>query len=298
MRWIVGRSLLLLAVLTSSATAVANQPISTGANPYRPHLPKQEGNFAIGGYDTVAYFEEGQAVKGREAVKLEFQDAVWRFSSAENLAAFVEDPASYLPEYGGFCTVCLVEQDGLFDANPKFWAIVNGKLYLNYDGRHRTKFRLSSASYIEWADDVWAKLTQPAEIQEDATGESGGATYKIAIFPLTSDSSGGLADTQVASKLRSYIQDEDSLELSYSYFDATPLGAPVISPTEIWPKGAIRHDPDVGSVTRLAEQLGVQGVVTAWIRNAYLQTPDRSEVDLYVKERLTNRRRPFAKSTI
>lgn len=57
---------------------------------------------AIKGYDTVAYFTEGKAVKGKKEFEYEWQDAKWRFSSASNRDKFVANPQAYAPQYGGF----------------------------------------------------------------------------------------------------------------------------------------------------------------------------------------------------
>lgn len=57
---------------------------------------------AIKGYDTVAYFTERRAVKGKKDFEYEWQDAKWRFSSAANRDKFAADPQAYAPKYGGF----------------------------------------------------------------------------------------------------------------------------------------------------------------------------------------------------
>ncbi len=57
---------------------------------------------AIKGYDTVAYFTEGKAVKGKNEFEYEWQDAKWLFSSAANRDKFVANPQAYAPQYGGF----------------------------------------------------------------------------------------------------------------------------------------------------------------------------------------------------
>ena len=59
------------------------------------------GKLAIEGYDSVAYFTENHAVEGSEEFELEWNNANWRFSSAENLALFESDPEKYSPQYGG-----------------------------------------------------------------------------------------------------------------------------------------------------------------------------------------------------
>ncbi len=58
--------------------------------------------FAIKGYDSVAYFTQGQPVKGLEEFKFAWGGATWLFSSRENLEMFQKDPEKYAPQYGGY----------------------------------------------------------------------------------------------------------------------------------------------------------------------------------------------------
>ena len=57
---------------------------------------------AIDGYDPVAYFTEGQALKGSEAFTHFWNDAEWRFISAAHRDLFAADPEKYAPRHGGF----------------------------------------------------------------------------------------------------------------------------------------------------------------------------------------------------
>lgn len=57
---------------------------------------------AIKGYDTVAYFIEGRAVKGSKDFEHRWQGATWRFASAANRDTFAANPVRYAPQYGGF----------------------------------------------------------------------------------------------------------------------------------------------------------------------------------------------------
>lgn len=57
---------------------------------------------AIKGHDTVAYFTEGRAIKGKAEFELTWEDARWRFANAANLDLFKNNPDKYAPKYGGF----------------------------------------------------------------------------------------------------------------------------------------------------------------------------------------------------
>jgi YHS domain-containing protein len=77
-------------------------PIQVLAGSSKKKVNADSLGVAIKGYDTVAYFTEGKAVKGKEEFKYEWQNAKWRFSSAANRDRFVANPQTYAPQYGGF----------------------------------------------------------------------------------------------------------------------------------------------------------------------------------------------------
>ncbi len=273
--------LVLCGALIFASDQAAAFPISTGTNPYRAHIIPENGNVAIFGYDPVAYFIEGRAVKGKDAFEHEFGNVRWRFSSAENRDAFIGGPESYLPQYGGFCAVCIVEHEDLFDANPKFWTIVKGKLYFNNDLRSREKFRRNASLYIEWADAVWGKLAAPA-----VRRISDPNAQKIAIFPIMLGNRGNplapVTESAIKDKIKSYLDASESFEIAYDY-DSAPAGGPVVTPKQVWSSGFGRPEPVLDSVTQLAEQIGVGGVVMAWARVGGSQIGvDRGRVELYV----------------
>lgn len=87
---------------------------------------------AVHGYDVVAYFTEGKPMQGRAEFAAVHGEATYRFASADNLAAFEANPQKYQPAYGGYCAYG-VSVNAKFDGDPRYWRIVDGKLYLNLD---------------------------------------------------------------------------------------------------------------------------------------------------------------------
>ena len=85
---------------------------------------------AIDGYDPVAYFTDGKAVKGQSRFTHEWMGATWLFASAEHRDLLAADPERYAPQYGGYCAYA-VSQGATADIDPSAWKIVDGKLYLN-----------------------------------------------------------------------------------------------------------------------------------------------------------------------
>jgi YHS domain-containing protein len=85
---------------------------------------------ALKGYDPVAYYADGAPTAGDPAFTYQWQGATWQFSTAEHREAFKADPASYAPQFGGYCAFA-VSRGTTADADPQQWAIVDGKLYVN-----------------------------------------------------------------------------------------------------------------------------------------------------------------------
>ncbi len=114
-------------------------------------------NLAVGGYDPVAYFEDGAPVKGAKEFSTEHEGAVWRFSSAENLEQFKADPAAYKPQYGGYCAWA-VAQGYTAPGNPQNWSIRNGRLYLNYNDKVQADWLQDPDGFIVKADENWPEV--------------------------------------------------------------------------------------------------------------------------------------------
>ena len=84
---------------------------------------------AIKGYDPVAYFTDRKPVRGRPEFEYEWDEYVWRFSSAAHRELFKADPVRYAPQFGNFCAMAL-SMGQIVVANPENWLISDGKLYV------------------------------------------------------------------------------------------------------------------------------------------------------------------------
>jgi len=114
---------------------------------------------AIKGYDPVAYFKTQMAVKGADKYSFEWNEAVWHFSSKENLSAFKENPEAFAPQFGGYCAYA-VSQGYTYRVNPEAWKIVDGKLYLNYSQGIKKKWEANQAEFIRLAKGNWPKVLE------------------------------------------------------------------------------------------------------------------------------------------
>lgn len=112
---------------------------------------------AVGGYDTVAYFTDKAAVKGRPEFSTKWNGATWLFSSQKNRDMFMKNPEQYAPQYGGYCAYA-VALGKTASADPMAWKIVNGKLYLNYDEGVKKMWEENQADYVTKADRNWPDI--------------------------------------------------------------------------------------------------------------------------------------------
>ncbi len=111
-------------------------------------------DYALDGYDTVAYFTEGKPVEGKESISTEYKGATWLFASEDNKAMFLADPEKYAPAYGGHCAWAAGVRK-VAPGSPKVWKIVDGRLYLNYDESIQEKWEKDIPGFIEVADEYW-----------------------------------------------------------------------------------------------------------------------------------------------
>jgi YHS domain-containing protein len=142
-------------VLAAFALAfVAVAGVVTPAQAAEPATFTVRGNLAVGGYDPVAYFTVGAPVQGKAEFALTYQDAVYHFSSAANRDAFRASPARYAPQYGGYCAYA-VSQNKLAPGRPQHWAVVDGKLFLNFSAGVQKTWNKDRVGYIAKANSFW-----------------------------------------------------------------------------------------------------------------------------------------------
>ncbi len=87
---------------------------------------------ALKGYDPVAYVQDARAKPGNNQFTYDWGDATWQFASADNMALFIQNPESYAPQFGGFCSFA-VSKGFTADISPDAWHINDGKLYVFAD---------------------------------------------------------------------------------------------------------------------------------------------------------------------
>jgi hypothetical protein len=117
---------------------------------------------AIQGYDAVAYHTQQQAVKGSGAFTHVWRGATWQFATAEHRDRFAASPETFVPQFGGFCAYG-VSRGYAVDIDPQAFAVVDGRLYLNYSKRVQQTWNQDRAGYIEKARQNWPKVAADLE---------------------------------------------------------------------------------------------------------------------------------------
>jgi YHS domain-containing protein len=108
----------LLALITTGQFAAVRPAAATEGIP-----------LAIRGYDPVAYFTLGKPVRGLAELEYEWDEQKYRFANSEHRQLFRANPLRYAPQFANFCTMALTRGD-VDRANPEYWLINDGKLYL------------------------------------------------------------------------------------------------------------------------------------------------------------------------
>jgi YHS domain-containing protein len=152
----------LLALMMAGATAAAGEPVNTGLF----------GGVAIKGYDTVAYFTDGKAMKGSKKFTHKWLGTPWYFANAKHRDMFEADPTKYAPQFGGYCALGVGLKGNSHAAENidpvNAWRIIDGKLYFVYTEAYVGE--LDGPARDEWlgrARKNWPAVK--AEIKDDLT---------------------------------------------------------------------------------------------------------------------------------
>ncbi|MEP2276184.1 MAG: YHS domain-containing (seleno)protein [Reichenbachiella sp.] len=125
--------------------------------------PVDENGVALGGYDVVAYFVSNP-MEGSTQYTALHNGATYRFATANNRDAFKQNPTKYLPQFDGYCAWGVAAKDAKFPINPETYDIIDGKLYLFFNGPFNGKTfnssllwnqettKLQTAAHDKWSE--------------------------------------------------------------------------------------------------------------------------------------------------
>ncbi|MBY0369331.1 hypothetical protein K2X33_01510 [bacterium] len=118
---------------------------------------------ALEGYDPVAYFTKGEAVRGDGFILSKHEGLTYLFSSKENKELFDKNASKYVPQFGGWCAFG-ASVGKKFHADPNAFVIHNDKLYVNVNADILKKFKEDLDGNIKKALNNWMKIkNKPAD---------------------------------------------------------------------------------------------------------------------------------------
>jgi hypothetical protein len=154
-RFNVPRSVMLAAVLAVLLTAGLGSDARAAAT--ERVVTDRHTGLAIYGIDPVAFYTKRKPTEGREEFELRYAGAIWRFENEGNRAAFIKDPAIYMPRYGGYDPIGIARAV----ATPGYaalWSVVENRLYLFYTPEAQKIFLADPQAAIAAADARWPEV--------------------------------------------------------------------------------------------------------------------------------------------
>ncbi|WP_166424301.1 YHS domain-containing (seleno)protein [Paraglaciecola sp. 20A4] len=140
------KSIFTAAAITVSSLSFAGVDTQTDSN-----------DVILAGHDAVAYFTQNKPVLGKSEFTAVHNDAIYRFSSADNRDAFNSNPEKYAPAYGGYCAFGTTFGKK-FEIDGKAFEIVDGKLYVNKNLEVYQAWKKDIPKHLVEAQEQWPAI--------------------------------------------------------------------------------------------------------------------------------------------
>jgi len=111
------------------------------------------------GYDPVAYFTDARPIPGKPEYEAVYDEARYRFASAQHLELFKSDPDRYAPQYAGSCAAAITAGVKI-EAEPEHWLIVDGQLFVFAGAGGVDKMRAHPAEMMAKGRENWKALAE------------------------------------------------------------------------------------------------------------------------------------------
>ncbi len=141
---------LLTAALASAVLALDGLPAMAQTAP-------KPARIALQGYDPISYFENDEPKKGSQDFTVTVDGTTYLFTSAAHRDMFNSDPAHYAPRYNGYCAFTVSGGERI-EADPRYWTIIDEKLYVFRFPRDVKLFTRKATQLIQRADQRWETL--------------------------------------------------------------------------------------------------------------------------------------------
>lgn len=143
----------MVATLAGCGAIVAQNP-SGKLKPVNAVADNPEQRLILKGADVVAYFTQNKFVQGSAQFRSSYEGVDFRFANAEHKTLFDQNPAKYLPEYGGYCANGIVY--GIpWGGDADTWKMINGKLYIFGGQGSKDAFFVDEKTNLALADKYW-----------------------------------------------------------------------------------------------------------------------------------------------
>lgn len=142
-----------------SATLISLAPAGFAADEYNVAngLTLTGNPLGMHGFDPVSMFRADAPEIGDAEFTSAYDGVDYYFATAEAKAAFDADPASLLPQFGGFCAFGVYVGKKL-DGDVRFADIVDGKLYLFVNKAIFDKYLEDKDTVIAGAFSKWPEI--------------------------------------------------------------------------------------------------------------------------------------------
>jgi YHS domain. len=114
-------------------------------------------NLMLEGHDLVTLWNKRTVQKGSAEFQTTYEDAVYYFENAENLAMFKARPAHFAPQFGGHCAYAV----GINHLSPAYiatWEIIDDKLYVQHNEKAKRLWEADKAKLVVDSAKNWPGL--------------------------------------------------------------------------------------------------------------------------------------------
>ena len=153
MTWTKPTALALTVVLALGSGLVASPKAEAAGmeRTFNHPVNKNAADVVIDGYDLVAYFDDKSATKGSREHAVRYGGNIYYFANDDHQQMFIQNPAKYLPRFGGFCPVNL-RQGKAEKGNAKQFVVHEGRLYICASASAHETFKDNPEAVIDKAE--------------------------------------------------------------------------------------------------------------------------------------------------
>ena len=152
---------IIAALIAAQALTIATPALAVEENNVSNGLTAAGAPLGLHGVDPVAFVSLGNRIDGSAKYTAVHDGVAYYFTSQENLDAFKASPARFTPQNGGYCTFG-VSVGKKFDGDPRYAAVVNGKLYVFLNEDILRAFQKDQAGTIAKAETNWKRIRSVA----------------------------------------------------------------------------------------------------------------------------------------